>query len=658
MAGRSEGIQMYVAGTLPANTSGNPPRASLAFRVGVVGHRPDRLDNADIDQLAKVISTILSVVKETTLAFPHHCKAQDCKALYDGADPVLRAISALAEGTDRIFAEQALELRFELCCVLPFPHAEFEKDFAKRQDLGEDVSLTEFRGLLAQASARFELDGVREDESEAYGAGGRVLLNQSDLLIVVWDGQRLGKGGGTEETFDEALKCGVPIAWIDAHSPHHWQLLDAVTPLPRASAGQRVAPDDSGSIDVLRNWVREALELPKLDRVETKKDEDKSTDPKLALMNFYAEQRPRWTPGVVWEVFQKVVGESKWPEVEIKLGDFEEAVSDEWPKDQSTPIARLVDTLRPFYAWPDRLGELYADRYRSAFLFAFLLAAAAVGLALLPEATDLTPHHAAEIACIMFEFAAIVVILTLVWRGRHQRWHERWIDYRLMAELVRHRSLVAPLGGKQPFPQIPAHWTTYGQPGASWMAWYVRAIERRLGLPSAIVDAAYLDDYLSHLAKLVKRQIDYHVTNQGRCHKLENRLHNCGVALLGLTLAACATHLVLSIRHEPARLEWLPPVLTFFCGFFPALGAATAGILTQGEFRRINSRSKAMSGQLQLQLTEIENLRKKIASTPNSSRPQFSTSALALANATANLLVNEVLDWRVVFLDQPLRPPA
>ena len=42
----------------------------------------------------------------------------------------MRVVSPLAEGTDRIFAEQALGLGFELCAVLPFPQAEFEKDFA------------------------------------------------------------------------------------------------------------------------------------------------------------------------------------------------------------------------------------------------------------------------------------------------------------------------------------------------------------------------------------------------------------------------------------------------------------------------------------------------------------------------------------------------
>ena len=91
---------MNVADQRPANTDPTPPHAPLAFRVGVVGHRPHRLDKANLEQLAASIRTILSTVKEETLAVE-----RNDKALYDGAGPVLRAISPLAEGTDRIFAE-------------------------------------------------------------------------------------------------------------------------------------------------------------------------------------------------------------------------------------------------------------------------------------------------------------------------------------------------------------------------------------------------------------------------------------------------------------------------------------------------------------------------------------------------------------------------
>lgn len=125
-----------------------------------------------------------------------------------------------------------------------------------------------------------------------------------------------------------------------------------------------------------------------------------------------------------------------------------------------------------------------------------------------------------------------------------------------------------------------------------------------------------------------------------------------------LTLIACGWHLLPNLWHEVPVPDWLPPVLTFCCGFFPALGAAMAGILNQGEFRRIAKRSAAMREQLLLLVEEIDRLRHRINTAAGPAQKQFSVQAAELASDVARLLLNEVLDWRVVFLDRPVVPPA
>jgi hypothetical protein len=649
---------MNVADRHVSNAHSTPPRAPLAFRVGVVGHRPDRLDNSKLDELAATIRTILSTVKGETLAV-----AEQLTELYDGARPLLRAMSPLAEGTDRILAEQAISLGFELCAVLPFPQSEFEKDFAQPHAL-EHESLNRFRGLLTKATTRFELDGTRAEEAAAYGRGGLVVLNQSDLLIVVWDGERQGKRGGTEDTFSEGRSRGVTVAWIDAKEPRNWQLLDAATPLPGVATGQRVAPDGSGSAVGLTKLVRKVLELPKLaedakkESHETKEPHDKRVDARTGLKLFYAERRPSWTLAVFWKLFVQTIGDGKWPKVRFRIDDFEAGVKEEWPADRSTPIAALVDRLRPYFAWPDKLAVLYADRYRSAFAINFLLAALAVGLALLPGALGLTDRGWPEIVCIALELVTIFAIIFLVQLGRTQHWNERWIDYRLTAELVRHLRMVAPLGGRRLLPQVPAHRVTYGQPAATWMAWYVRAVERWLGLPSAVVDKMYLDVYLKQLEHLVIEQISYHQSTLRRCHNMENRLHRRGIALLGLTVSTCALHLAFGFLPEHHRVHSLSPILTFICGFFPALGAALAAISSQGKFRSMTKQSRAMREQLRNRLPGIKSLRQAIVAAPDLSACTFSTEAEKVGSVAADLLVREVLDWRSVVLDQPMRTPA
>ena len=47
------------------------------------------------------------------------------------SDPLcLRMLSALAEGADRIIAEEALALKYDLQSALPFSRDEYEKDFS------------------------------------------------------------------------------------------------------------------------------------------------------------------------------------------------------------------------------------------------------------------------------------------------------------------------------------------------------------------------------------------------------------------------------------------------------------------------------------------------------------------------------------------------
>ena len=60
-------------------------------------------------------------------------------ALYAGGSPTLRALSPLAEGSDRMFAAEALSLGYSLCCPLPFAQAEYERDFAPPEALEAEL---------------------------------------------------------------------------------------------------------------------------------------------------------------------------------------------------------------------------------------------------------------------------------------------------------------------------------------------------------------------------------------------------------------------------------------------------------------------------------------------------------------------------------------
>lgn len=626
------------------------PRPPLVFRIGVVGHRPNRLQEADLTVLSERLQHIVRAVRDEVLdQFELHRK------LYDDRSPVIRALSPLAEGVDRLFAEQALTSDAELTVVLPFPQTEFEKDFSKSQALEPD-SLNRFRQLLKRASAVFELDGSRHDSSKAYHVAGDVVLNQSDILIVVWDGERHNRRGGTEETFDDAVQRGVPVIWIDAHAPHHWRIVtQPIRRIEELRPGRRAALTKSHGLLQLRTEVRRLIELPSPDVTKTTHGLGASSDQSILLQRFYAEQKPRFSIAFVWKLFRNLVGDARLQRPTLTVSPYEESVASSWPRNRDEPVATMIDRLRASFAWADKLADRYADNYRSAFVTAFLLAAAAVALALAPLALRLEEHSLGETLCAVGEFAAICLILLLVVVGRKQNWHQRWLDYRLLAEIIRHQRLIAPLGGIRATPSVPEHWAGYGDPAASWMAWYARALERSLPLPTARVNQAYLAACLKDLADQLSSgegQIGFHNSTAARCERIEHRLHKTEIVLLAATIMCCLQHILQGTLHSWPQVAG--PVLTFCCGFFPALGAALAGITNQAEFRRITQRSQSMAQRLKLQSDCVQDLRKQLDNAACENR-QLSADIATVAGDTARMMVNEVLDWRVIFQDRPLR---
>ncbi len=637
-----------------------PPKPRLVFRVGVVGHRPNRLPG-DTTRLEEVIASMLNAIHQEVVRLGD--KQSD---LFDDSKPVLRAVSPLAEGTDRIFAKAALKLDYELCVPMPFHQEEYEKDFIGDR-AEEPDSLNSFRSLLESASRKsslrkFELDGSRNDSGAAYGAAGNIVLNQADLLIVVWDGERLGKRGGTEETLDEAVRRGVPTVWIDGHSPHSWQVVCGGRLLPESKNG-RVTPSSDQNPQDIKDFIQRTVGFSDIDEQEGRGGPPKNARSLLTIRDFYSERKPLFNPAIVWKCFRDFVGNNRVGIPPLSVPDFEESVEYAWPRDESTPAAKVVNRLRPFYAWPDKLAVIYSDTYRSAFVLAFLLAAAAVFMALLPFGIGQQGHHHwIEGVCIVSELFIILTILGLVHFGRRKRWHERWLDYRIAAEFVRHLRLVAPLGGQRPFPPTAGHLKEYDHPESTWVASYIRAVERDIGLPSTRLDSKQLVESLDQSAELLERQVDYHGSTARRCENIEHRLHSFGVTLLALTLISCGIHvlpLFPSLGFDKSFPPWLPSLLTFFCGFLPALGAALAGINNQGEFRRIAKRSHAMVGQLKQILEEVVELRKKFSeASAETSQAPSSREVTALTTNVAELLVNESLDWRVVFLDRPIVSPS
>ena len=165
---------------------------SSAITVGITGHRPNRM-HVGADEIARQLNLVLATIRSGA-----------------GRGVKLVALSALAEGSDRLFAEAALALGYRVEVILPFGSADYETTF-------EDAArIPQFRVLLRQAAKVTELPGKLEASTDAYEAVGQVTVSESDILLTVWDGQAAAGRGGTPEIIEHALKLGKPVVWIDA----------------------------------------------------------------------------------------------------------------------------------------------------------------------------------------------------------------------------------------------------------------------------------------------------------------------------------------------------------------------------------------------------------------------------------------------------------
>lgn len=125
--------------------------------------------------------------------------------LQDWADDGdLRLVSSLAEGADQLVARVAVEQGVPLDVVLPFDGYRDSLDEAYR---------AEFDRLLSRADTVTDLEHG-DPGGDAYLAAGLELLDRSDRLIAVWDGEEARGTGGTGEIVDAARARGLVVAVV------------------------------------------------------------------------------------------------------------------------------------------------------------------------------------------------------------------------------------------------------------------------------------------------------------------------------------------------------------------------------------------------------------------------------------------------------------
>jgi hypothetical protein len=142
------------------------------YSIGVVGHR--FLD-----------------LKQTL--FVQSC----CRALLSRFNQIhnVIALTALAEGTDTIFAEQALDLNLKLGAILPYQN--YIDDFQSRD--------SRQRFFRLKKLATYEISHPYTARSDAaYQAAMDWIVDNSNLVVIAWNGT---KYDGLRATENSAYRC-------------------------------------------------------------------------------------------------------------------------------------------------------------------------------------------------------------------------------------------------------------------------------------------------------------------------------------------------------------------------------------------------------------------------------------------------------------------
>ena len=137
----------------------------------------------------------------TAWAWVANCLA----AVLSEAEPPIVGITSLAIGADQLFASLVVHHGGRIHVIMPF--AGYERTF-------DEEHLDTYRNLLAKAVFAEILPKLGTDQ-EAFLAAGKRVVELSDLMVAVWNGQPAKGRGGTGDIVAFATERRVPLVHIN-----------------------------------------------------------------------------------------------------------------------------------------------------------------------------------------------------------------------------------------------------------------------------------------------------------------------------------------------------------------------------------------------------------------------------------------------------------
>ena len=491
-------------------------RIPFTVRIGVTGHR--KFDNPEA--LGQAVREGLTCLRERLIGSP-------------GTDLVLVVVSALAEGADRLVAEEILaEGGARLEVALPLPHEDYLQDFR------QESSKRQFQALLERASEVWQAPPA-ESRDHAYERAGRYVVDRSDAIIALWDGEPAKGQGGTAEVVAYARRRGVPLVWI------------------RTTGDPEIAYElDTKRASVIKNA---AIKLHEYNTSE------------IDVSHFNSQAR--------------VVRDELMPDMAAGTG-----------KDPLGLSRGIVgDWLIPYFVRADILAMRHQHRFRLLSWLIFVLAAVAVAVVAIQ--INFWPGQS---WLAVIEVISLLVLLSILRVNRRVRAHDRWISYRFLAERLRSGFFLA-LAGTGDRRERSARLAYLSDSSEAWIERALTEVmARRPDVDTSAPDIASLRDYLQ--THWIGSQLVYHRKTSTLQRGWDDRVILATQLLFVITLVAAFLHMLgnnvsrmLGIDEHDSLRSLIERVLIVVSITVPAIGAAIHGIGTQRQFRRHSDRYSRMA---------------------------------------------------------------
>jgi len=592
-----------------------PPIPRLALSIGVIGHRPDRLPESGRADVTREIERVLDLIRAKTVDNHNEGRLQ---GIFNDAAPSLTIVSALAEGADRMVAHAGLARGMRLDVVLPFMQSEYANDFSS------EASKSEFSDLVASAGAVLELPGDRGDAGKAYEAAGLTVVDQSDILIAVWDGAEARGRGGTPAIVDIAARFAIPVIHVDAKAAEatlvKWVGLDDYPVDARTLAD---APSQELVDTSIGKLVGRLVSVPSMQGGKAEA---------VALARYLHRGFYRINRSLSWPLLQGAFGVRR-----PKVGDFLLPPSTETSSTcsgwlRSLDCAAAAAPAVNAYGFADAIAVRDAYVFRGWLVSTFVVGAGAVVCAAL---SMVFPDAKGPLTVIEVFLLALLVFKTFL--SSRRRWLSNWIEAREVAERLRAALPLWALGAR------PANF--HGDE-PTWTGWYVRAVLRELGMRPGTLDANGAAGARRVLEAVLADQAGYHHSTAQRMKQLEHRMELFGLVLFVVAFLLGVGYL-LAAWAWPATKHWAFVVAALSVAL-PAI--ASDGIRVIGEFGGISHRSQRAERELRKLSATIAH-DEKVA-------PGDVARLRARAQTTADVLLGDVARWRVATESRGLSDPG